>query len=357
MKPVLKPILLQLAVLTLSFSTAMAQVSNPSEELNPVDPDMIWAQTLTGSHFNEFWNYQFYFEDGMKAHIIFSAANFGSLKSPVTGARVSIRYPDGKVYQLAREYPIERLVQDKENHKFRLHPERDVWFEGELPHEHRIRINTSKDGVKYDIDLKLSDIVPGLMMGDGRFQIGSETIGILTHIPYAKASGRISVDGRSKRVNGTGYMDHTFQDQTTTSLMHSGYRYVYHRDRDNWDVVYFMLPENTRNQGTIGYRITSSDGEKKLAGINRIRSKSDGRAFGNTIPRVVELEDHNGNSFRISRMEDEERFSVLGELGRIARRAARTFLGGEVIDYRGEATLLERSQRPKQGEYNFFFVD
>ncbi|MCH8550219.1 MAG: hypothetical protein LAT80_15220 [Balneolaceae bacterium] len=358
MKTGLKIILLftTIALLT-DLQSSNAQVSNPSGELKPVDPDLIWAQTLSGSHFNEFWNYQFYFENGMKLHIVFSAANFGSLKSPVTGVRVSALYPDGEVYQLSREYPIERLVQDKENHMFRLHPERDVWFEGELPNKHRVRINTSKDGVTYDIDLRMDNIADGLMWGDGKFSIGREKIGIITHIPYAEVRGTVSVDGNRERVRGTAYMDHTFQDQTTTSLMHSGYRYIHHQDRENWDIVYFMLPNKSSSRRTIGYRITKEDGETRLTGISRIKSKSDGRAFGNTIPRVIELEGDNGKTFRISRLEDEERFSLLGELGRIARRAARTFLGGEVIDYRGEATLIEQSQRPKPGEYNFFFVD
>lgn len=334
-----------------------AQISNPDGSITPADSDLIWAQTLEGSYFNEFWNYQFYFENGVKAHVIFSAANFGSLKSPVTGVRISVLYPDGEVYQIAREYPIERLVQDRDNHIFRLHPERDVWFEGALPEEHRIRINTSKDGVQYDLDLRFDNIAEGLKWGDGQFRIHDEKIGIITHIPYADVRGHISVDGRKKEVSGTGYMDHTFQNQTTTRLMHSGYRFVHHTDRENWDILYFLLPDKSRDRNTIGYRLTSNQGEVELNGIKKITSTSDGRAFGTNIPRIVEVEFSDGSTKRIARTEDEEKFSILGELGWVARRAARSFLGGEVVDFRGEGSLLGRSNRPVRGDYNFFIVD
>ncbi len=353
----LKIILLALT-LFLVHGVCVAQISNPESEIRTSDRDMIWAQTLSGSYFNEFWNYQFYFDNGMKAHIIFSAANFGSLKSPVSGVRLSVLYPNGDVKQLSREYPIERLVQDRENHLFRLHPERDIYIEGHPDEGMRIVINTSKDGVRYDVDLRLSNITTGYQMDDAKFRINDEQIGIITHIPYADVEGTIAVDNRRERVRGTGYMDHTWQNQTTTRLMQSGFRYVYHRDADNWDILYFLLPSNSnRNKQTVGYRLSSTDGNVEIRGIERITGKHDGRAFGTNIPRIVEVELCNGGSSRITRTEDEERFSILGELGWVARRAARTFLGGEVIDFRGKATLMETSHRPKNGDYNFFIVN
>jgi hypothetical protein len=346
-------------LLALLFITvpSSAQITNPEGDKTRVGSDKIWAQTLTGSYFNEFWNYQFYFDNGMKAHIIFSAANFGSLKSPVSGVRVSVKYPDGTVYQLSREYPIEQLVQDKENHIFRLHPERDVYFKGHPKDGMRLVINTSKDGVQYDIDLNITNITRGYKWGDGKFTIRNEEIGILTHIPYAEVNGYISVNNNRKSVRGSAYMDHTYQNQTTTRLMKSGYRYVHHEDSNNWDLIYFLLPSDNRNNRSIGYRLTSVDGDVTLTGIDQVTALHSGRAFNTNLPGIVEFNMTNGSSARIARTKDQERFSILSELGWVARRAARTFLGGEVVDFRGEASLQESSQRPKNGDYNFFIVN
>lgn len=350
-------------IIPLFLSTFIAipvqsQAMNTEGDLQKISSDRIWAQTLEGSHFNEFWNYQFYFDNGMKAHIVFSAANFGSLKSPVTGVRVSVYDPEkNRVFQVSREYPIEYLVQDRENYIFKLRPGRDIYFEGKLPEEHRVVVKLSKDGVRYDIDLRLDNIMQGYTLGDGKFKIRDESIGIVTHIPYAEASGHITINNEKKPVKGSAYMDHTHQHQTTTRLMHSGYRFVHHADCENWDVFYFLLPSSSNNNRTVGYSVRSEDGKITLKKVENLSVISDGKAFGKTFPRIIEFTLSDQSTIRIARSKDIERFSILGELGRIARRAARTFLGGEVVDFRGEGTLVERSQRPLQGDYNFFFVE
>jgi len=110
-----------LALLMILLSnTGHTQISNPTGELTYTAPDDIWAQTLTGSHFNEFWTYHIYLNDGLTVHITFSVANFGSLKSPVSGAQVSVDGFNGNLYQLSREYNINHLVQDRENYIFRI---------------------------------------------------------------------------------------------------------------------------------------------------------------------------------------------------------------------------------------------
>ncbi|TVQ09067.1 MAG: hypothetical protein EA364_14630 [Balneolaceae bacterium] len=338
----------------------LAQISNPGGKLAPVSPDKIWPQTLQGSHYNEFWNYQIYLDDGTKVHIIYSVANFGSLKSPVSGVRLSVLFPGSngpQIFQLSREYAIEHLIQDKQNNRMQLRAERDIFFEGKLPDTHRVRVFTRKDGNQYDIDLTFCNISPGYTRGSGKFNVNGEPIGMLTHIPYAEVTGYVAVNDIRKVVTGSAYMDHTYQYQTTTSLLNSGYRFVYHEDADNWDVIYFLLPDDGQARKTVGYRLYKRNGEVRQASIERITQKTRRRVSGKNIALTMEIEMDNGERLRITRSDDEETFSVLGELNWIARRAARTFLGGEVIDFRGSAHLLEDSQLPKMGEYNFFVVD
>lgn len=351
-----KLLFITISLLFLPFP-GWSQISNPDGDLQPPGNSMIWAQTLEGGHFNEFWNYHFYLDEGIKVHITFSAANFGSLKDPVTGVRVSVYNHEGELYQLSREYPLKYLVQDEGSYMFRLREDREIYFEGRLPDSHRVVINTSKDGVDYDIDLRLKDIQPGFIWGDGLFTIGREKVGMVTHIPYAKVSGTVTINNIRKNVKGTAYMDHSWQDQTTTHLMHSGYKFISHNSRDEWDHLYFMLPNDTRDDSTIGYRLVKSGGKVNVQGIERMEELSRQRAFGSTIPRIIEASLDDGTTVRISRTADQEKFTVLGELSWFARRAARTFLGGEVIDFRGEATLMVPGKRPRSGNYSYFIVD
>lgn len=334
-----------------------AQVSNPADDLESVGHEMIWAQTLKGNHFNEFWNYHFYLNDGMTAHIVFSAVDFGSLKAPVSGVKVSVVNFEGETYQLTREYSLEKLQQDRENFIFRPNPDRELYFRGELPNELTVRIRTSKNENLYDIELHLKNIANGFRLGNGIYHVDGEEIGIITHIPYAEVTGFVAMNSVRKDVFGTAYMDHTFQDETTTKLMDSGYRFVHHQDADNWELIYVMLPDHSRNNQTIGYRVVNQSGKLSSYPVNRIIQKVDSEAFGKEIARILEVDIGDKQPVRILRSKDHEKFSVFDELGWPARQAARRFLGGEVIDFRGEALLMEQGHKPKKGFYNFFLVD
>ncbi len=333
------------------------QIANPTGEIANTTADDLWPKLMERDRFNEFWNFQLYFDNGMKAHIVFSAAKFGRLN--VTGARVSFYgLDDSKVYQLAREYPIENLELDKENFILNLNPrQNNVWFGGELPNDFRIYINTAKDGERFKVDLQFDEIHPGFKWDDGLFRVQNEHIGIMTHIPFARVSGTIGINENVQEVTGTGYMDNTFQNDTTVRLMHSGYRFVSHVDSENWHTLYFLRPKEQQGRQTIGYRLKSVDGEVSLNGINGIINQESGRAFRESIPSEMTLFLDNHSTLRIERVLDQERFSVLSDLSWVARRAARLYLGGDVIDIRGTAKLHNYENETTQGDYNFFIVD
>lgn len=351
-------ILVFFAVFFILHSTLFAQISNPEHDIQQASDDDIWAKTLEGSHYNEMWNYQFYLNDGITVHIAFSVANFGSFKSPVSGVQMSIyNLTKDEVYQVSREYPIHYLIQDRDSYMFQLRDERTIYFKGKLPHEHEVRVGFSKDDVTYDVDLKLSNIHKGLKWGDGIFHIGDEEVGIITHIPYAEVQGTVRVNDIEKKVRGTAYMDHTYQDQATTDLVVSGYRFVHQTNKQNWDHLYFLLPDYNDKNPTVGFRLAKNDGALSVNGIEYIDRLTMSEAFGVDAARILDLKMKDSSNIRLSRTEDFEKFSVLGELGWLAKKAAKSFLGGEIIYIRGEAILMESGNRPKKGYYNFFKID
>lgn len=345
-------IILQLFVIP----NAVAQTFNPYGPLMPTTADDFWPKTLSGPNFNEFWNYHFYLNNGMKVHITFSVVNFGSFKSPVSGARISILNLEGQTYQVSREYPIERLVIDKDRFRMQLHPEREVFVEGRLPAQHRVRVFTRKDNVQYDIDLVFSDIQPGVAWGDALYGIRSEKIGIMTMIPHARVRGHVAVDDVRAEVRGTAYMDHTWQHQSSVRMIHSAYKFVHHTDGDNWDILYFMLPERRGEMATIGHRIVNENGRIKHFGVNKISRFSTSRIDGKDVGNEMDLVLSSGDTVRLLRRRDQEVHTTFGELGWLARRAVRSFLGGELVDFRGDGVLRE-GNREIRGHYNFVIID
>jgi hypothetical protein len=150
-------------------------------------------------------------------------------------------------------------------------------------------------------------------------------------------------------------MDHTHQYRTTIQLMDSGKRFVWHQDEENWTVIYCLTPRGgslgNQQKKTIGYILSKRNGgDVNLSGIERVRETTRSTAFGVRIPSVMDLQLSDGKTIRIVRTSDQEKFSILGELNWVARSAAKSYLGGEIIDIRGEASLLIEDSKQIQGE-------
>jgi len=350
-------LLLPLLLLTTRPEIAASQMRNPSGELLLSQPDDILPQTMQESEFNEFWNYQIYLDNGVKLHIIFSVNNFGSFRAPVSGVRVTAFGLTEETYNLTREYDLDWLVLDEENYTFRNRNERDLYFTGKLPEEHRVVIHTTKSGIEYDIDLQFSDIHPGYKWGDATYHLNDDFVGIVTHIPYANVTGRVVIDGNGGAVTGTGYMDQTWQTRSVTRLVHSGYHMVHHGGPDNWDILYFLLRSDRDERYTVGHRLSRSGGETRINGVTQITEKTKSRAFGKQLAQNLSIQLNDGRTMSINRSRDDETYSLLSELPWVARRAARSFLGGEVVDFRGEVYCRIEGELPKTGEYNYFIID
>ncbi|MEX1212534.1 MAG: hypothetical protein WEA36_06800 [Balneolaceae bacterium] len=352
------PFILMLGVLLVSgFQEGRAQISQPEGHLQSTDQDDFWPHTLSGNMFSELWTYQFYLEDGTKIHAVFTVGNFGNLKSAVSGLRLSVLFPDGETYHLAREYPLDKLVQDRQNHRLQFHPERDLYIDGRLPDEHRVTIDTQKDGVVFRLYIDFSNIQPGFKWGDGVYRIGKQDLGIITHIPYAEVHARGVVGDHAFDSEGTAYMDHTFQFQTTTKMLEEGYRFVRQHSPTQWDILYVLRPDDARGNRTLGHYIKRRGQTPELEGIESARVESRSRTFGKSVADKVTFQRSGGDTLTIERLKNEERFSLFAELSWLARQAARTFLGGEVVDIRGVGRIEDSYGTSLEGEYNFFIVD
>lgn len=331
------------------------KVSNVKNDFVNASPNDVWVQVSSASRFSEVWTYQFIFQEDIRLYIVFTVANFGRLKSPVSGVRVSVHGFGDQVYQIEREYPLEDLLQDRDNYLFSLNPRQDnIWFKGKLPEKHQIYINTAKDGIRFDIQLDFSTISKGKKWQNGYLQTDGESIGIITHIPYAKVEGTVALNEDKREVRGTGYMDHTFQNETATRLIKGSYRFVSQKDSDNWLVAYALHPQEAQETDLIGYFLQNVEG---VLSTVLFESFADGLTPSETPLNNVRLQLDDGSILTLKRLHDSEKISLLSSLPRIARRLARTFFGGEIIEYRGKASLTKNSGERYIGTYNISVVD
>ncbi len=293
----------------------------------------------------------------MSLHITFSATNFGKLKSPVTGIRVSMYGLDDKVYHLNREYPIADLKQDRTNYKFDLNPrQNNIWFKGKLPDFHEIYINTAKGGNRFKINLQFSDMVRGYKVGDGVFSYDGTDVGMVTHIPYARVSGYVGINDNVKDVKGVASMDHSWQHENAVKLFSGGYRFIHHRDKNNWDIVTLMEPKDGKG-AAIGYRLISESGRVRVERIDKSIHEKIHPDKKVKAPSLLAAHTNQGQIIRLSTSGTPDVSSLIADQGWLARQVIRGIVGGEIKDYRGAATMTLPNGTVKKGHFTYFAVE
>lgn len=303
---------------------------------------------LKSDFHNEFWTYHFYFDNGMQLILRYSVANFGSVKSPVSGAKVSISNIPGtdKVYDSAKQYPYEFLSYDTASVQLQLKEGKGVWFEGAFDKGHTVRFNTNKDGYSYDIKLQLQDVAPGFVPNSGK-RTDLETpanptkeIQVMVHVPYARVTGHVGIDDKKYEVTGTAYMDHIYLNDRIAKLLKSGMRFVHHQSPDNWVAGYVARSKDIADYPLVGYAIKKSDslGSKLLFPQDKTvnnKSSVDGRSY----PSSFELLFTDSTRYHMEFTEVHQSISVLEDLGRFKKFFVERYLGGEVVNYRGSGQL------------------
>lgn len=355
---VVKIILLSTLIFMQGLQDVCAQeIKGKEVGITYTSADDIWSKTKDGSSFSEFWNYQIYFDNGMSLYIIFSVSDISPFSSSVSGLRVSMYNLDGTNFEINREYPLEHLVQEQNEHKFNINPRQDnIWFKGSLPSHHEIYINTAKDGNRFKIHLTFDEILPGIKVGDGRYTIDGKEVGIITQIPYARVSGYAGINDNVKEVRGTAYMDQTFHFENTGRNLHSGFRFVHHKSSEEWELTYYIQPKSLDNSEIIGYHLTKSNRSVKAnrigvqAGVNQYLT--DQRRF----PSEFSLTREGAPPLSFLLGHEIDRRSIFSDLNWVARNVARRLVGGEIFDHRGTGRIKTGDDEPASGYYNYFIA-
>lgn len=351
-----KPALFLFTTVILLITSAPGVAQN-SAGINTLDEDDIWAKTLESSSFSEFWNYQIYLDNGMSLYINFSVSNISSLRSPVSRIRISMYNLDGQNYVINREYPLENLLQNKEEYKFDINPSQDnIWFKGKLPDSHEIYINTDKSGERFKIHLHFEDIQNGIKYGDGLFEMDESSIGIITHIPFARVSGSAGINDNVQEVSGTAYMDHTQHFGNSGKLLQSGYRFIQHNSERNWEITYFLNPQDTNSADLIGYHLSSDDGIITVHTFELEESVANYYSRNKEYPEEFYIDLEDGRKINFFHRKEIDRHSVFNELNWVVRSLARRFIGGEYYDYRGIGEIQINDGPYRPGHFNYFIV-
>jgi hypothetical protein len=329
---------------------AAEQIQKPAGELrNSVLADLR-PHASSSKTYNEFWTYHFFLEGSIQVVLNFSRVNLGSFKAPVCGADLTVMGFKGKQFSVAREYEKKNFEFADSSQLLRVHEK--IWFSGKLPETHHVHFATSKKDVGYYLDLDFSDILPGKVWGDGMFKFGgSDAVGIFIHIPGAKVTGKLAINQDTLEVKGRAYMDHTYQTDLAPALVGAGFRYV--TQSGTQESGYLLAPVGRFDPQPVGYGLRFAGGSCTLLKPGSLKVAASAKAMGARIPTLLEIQYQDGSKALLQRGEDRLQQSTLHEFSGFAKMAIKSFMGGEILTFKGLGTL--NGSQPMA--YNYFSVE
>jgi hypothetical protein len=331
-------------------SQAAEHVQLPTGDLRSAVLTDLKPHASGSKTYNEFWTYHFYLEGNVQVVLNFSRVNLGSFKAPVCGADMTVLGFKGRNYSVAREYEKKNFDFVDSNQLLRVHEK--IWFEGKLPGAHHVHFATSKKDVGYFLDMDFSDILPGKVWGDGMFKFGSsDAVGIFIHIPDAKVCGKLAINRDTLELTGHAYMDHTYQTDLAPDLVGAGFRYV--TQGGPLEAGYVMAPVERYNPQPVGYGLRYAAGNFTLLKPASLKVIAAGKAMGVRIPTMLEIQYQDGSKAVLQRGEDRLQQSTLHEFSGFAKMAIKSFMGGEIVTFKGLGTL--NGSQPMA--YNYFSVE
>lgn len=319
-----------------AISVNAQNVSAPKwdEYRSPSAGDFLRAKKLSDK-FNETWTYQFTLDNGTKAYI-----NYATLYIPGSGEKIGCDLSfwnfKGKSYSVGRQYPPERLKEDRTKRTLNI---KDEYFMNGTPGKgHHVFFSADKGG-KFLVDLTFESAVASLIPGSGVWKIGSEKYAQYILIPYGRVSGKIAHDGDTLSVKGYGYMEHTWQTAQATDIAVRSLNF----SANSAKKFYAGRIGFTKGGTPFGYAILADSGKTKIVVPKSVTDN--GQAYtGKTFPKGnvgITWREGDAESLTFDMGHPQQKFSILNNFdGWIAQKAIKLMMGGEVFFYRG------RSQGP-----------
>ena len=322
------------------------RVSTPSGDARVPTAADFGPHDAGGTGYSEAWSYQFFFDDGSEARFEMNRAKIGSVVGSVSGVYMALIGIGGDNHDVRKQYDYGDMRYDAGTGRLAIKEVAVV--DGVLPAQHRIRFGSSKNGTQYELDLRFSDIAPGVVWGDGVFGIGDEKIGLFIHIPRARVEGTITIDGVETVVRGTAFMDHSYQTDFAPKLAEAAYRVVQHEGSTAEGGV-FIVPHDA-DGAVVGYGFATSARTTSLRKPAGMQVMSEGKVSGAPMPRQFVVRYREGDPLIANRDGHDHTSNALAELKGLQRRLARGFLGGEVI------TITARGTRNTGGDLYLTFT-
>jgi len=319
-----------LAVLCLT-SFCISAVNNPAGEARKTNAADFFRHPQKGDKYNEMWSYVFVLDNGAKIYV-----SYTWMYVPTQGFKIGTDFSvwnfKGKSYNVGRQYPTDRFVENKNANSISIN-NGDYLMEKLPGVGHRVLFSASKNGKKF-LDLAFTSVVSGQVQGDGVFNVDGEKFGLFVHIPYGRVKGRLGIGEDTVEVQGYGYMDHAWQTEKPTEM--------------SARMITFSVPSSksfiagrigiTKNGVPFGYAVNHSENSSSIIYANSVLE--DGKKYNpKKFPKNLTFVWNDSAAVPLKfETKAQETFSILSNFDGFLERNAVKLALGELVYKRGRST-------------------
>jgi hypothetical protein len=184
----------------------------------------------------------------------------------------------------------------------------------------------------------LFDIKKGKIWGDGTYRYNDTQFGISLLIPDAKVKGYISINDKKIDAKGVAVMDLMYQNNLATKFMKKSYR-LKTGDSNNGFFFHFVTVESNNHTYPIGYGVRYNNGISQMLTPSKIESIETKNTHGVKLDTILEVKPYQTESLNIIITDHFNSYSILDELSGLKKIFAKRYVGGEVVEMNGIATV------------------
>ncbi len=308
-------------------SVSTTRIANESD-LVPVD--------LQSKYFSENWILSGVLNDSIIITYTISINDLDNFKERVGGASLFVKWGDYKSYSVKKEYPYSNFFYNDSLKKLGLHIDRPYWIKGSLQDSITVKFKTGKHSINYDVELKLYDIIAGLIDNTPKYFNSSDFFHFKPIIINSRISGLIAINGDTLTVSGFGSLEHTHQNFNSSKKIKQQLRFFSSGISNSFDYINLILGGTNPSEIIYGQWF-KKDSLLKTINITSIKPSTPTKIRSIQIYKQYEivLDEHNNNSIdsNILKFTDENTVtsSIFDDMNFFLRKMAKSYFKVDFI--------------------------
>ncbi len=247
-----------------------------SQSFRPSTTTDFLPNTPGKENYSETWSYQISLGGNKQIHVELSVIKKGGDNH--TTANLFVIGFRGRNHSVTCQYPADKYLKSKLSvQRVEVFFHKNIYFKGN-DSSHQLKFYREKNNTAYWVDLKFSELWPGVALAEPVPLKNGNTLGFSIPFPHARVAGRIAVNNDTLAVNGSGYVDHIYQSGLATDNFSGGLRYF--GVGNNIDVGFVFAGSKKSHHQVVGLSVKFNNNTPAIQAPTALDKAANAIGFG-----------------------------------------------------------------------------